>query len=163
MNEKNGFLLKISIIVFYSFVLVLHYSCTNGGHFEFYNAKNKMTCNIEGKKISTYVDDLDVPYIRFFILGNHGMYCTYHINYEDESGKKNSFITYKFPYKYGLDVVLEKASFVIEETLDNVKIYYNNNPTNGFVIENNPFSKKLILEYTSDLKKVSNADGNCSL
>lgn len=155
--------LKIFIISFYSFLLLLIFFCSNGGHFEFYHPEKEVFCIIDGKKVFTSLDDLKVPFLRFFIYGNQGMFCTYHLYYKDESGKKNNFITYKFPYKYGLDEKMETAFFVIEETSDMIKIYYNNEPAGGFEMGKNPFSKNILLEYKRNLDDILKTNGLCYL
>ena len=155
--------LKIFIISFYSFFLLLIFFCSNGGHFEFYHPEKKVFCVIDEKKVFTGLDDLKVPFLRFFIYGNQSMFCTYHLYYEDDTGEKNNFITYRFPYKYGLDEHLETTFFVIEETSDSIKIYYNNEPAGGFEMENNPFSKNILLEHKRNLDEILNTNGTCYL
>ena len=42
---------------------------------------------------------------------------------------------------------MENTNIFIEEFPDAIKFYYNREPIGGFVIDNNPFSKKIQMEY----------------
>ena len=138
---------KIFILVVYGFFILLDYSCTGGGNFEYAEPYKLPTCAIENKKISRNIENMNVPYLRLFIKGTYGLYSVYHIYYKDENGERINFITYKFPFDYGLDVEMEDTGIFIEETPDAIKFYYNREPVGGFNIETNPFSKKIQMEY----------------
>ena len=143
---------KIFIVVFYSFFILLYYSCTSGGHYEFKEPINKEVCDIDGKSISRFKENIDIPFFREFIFGYRGIYGIFHIYYEDETGNRNNIITYKFPFSYGLDNVSEDTGLLIEETPDVIRCYYDREPEGGFIVENNPFSKKIEFKYWDGLK-----------
>lgn len=137
---------KIFILVVYGFFILLDYSCTGGGNFKYVDPY-RPTCIVENKETSRYIENMNVPYLRLFIKGTYGLYSVYHIYYKDENGERINFITYKFPFDYGLDVEMEDTGIFIEETPNAIKFYYNREPVGGFIIESNPFSKKIQMEY----------------
>ena len=138
---------KIFILLVYGLFFLVDYACTNGGNFEYAEPYSLPVCNVENKKISRYLENVNIPYLCLFIKGTHGLYSVYHIYYENEVGERINIITYKFPFTYGLDVPMEDTNIFIEEFPDAIKFYYNRDPIGGFVIDNNPFSKKIQMEY----------------
>ena len=151
--------------------MLLEYSCENGGHYpvmdekmiigENANDEKKINCEFDKKRILWLEEPVDMPYWKIFIWGYHGMYRVYDVLYENELGKTTKLFTYKFPFTYGLDVLAENTFFLIEESHDLIKIYYDRKPVDGFIIDNNPFSKRIIFQYMSNLDDVERKDHMC--
>ncbi len=112
-------------------------------------------CNIEGKRIFLYGEDTNVPYFSF-----KDEYRVYHILSEDSSNKEY-IATYKFPMTYGVGAIAENTDIAIVETQENITIYYSREPVGGFIIEQNPFSKKLRTEFRDQLFDIKSVDGAC--
>ena len=162
--------IKIFITLFFIFLMLLEYSCENGGRYSVMKEKQlvedmfkekKIECEIAAKEMSWLEEPIDVSFWKVFILGYHGMYRVYDVLYTNELGRKNKFITYKFPFTYGLDVPVEETSLLFEETRDAIKIYYDKEPVGGFVVENNPFSKKILFEQKSNFNDIVRTDEAC--
>ena len=122
-----------------------------------YSSKNMKTtiCNIEGKRIFLFGEDTNVPYFSF-----KDEYRVYHILSEDSSNKEY-IATYKFPMTYGVGAIEENTDIAIVETQENITIYYSREPVGGFIIEQNPFSKKLRTEFHDRLFDIKSVDGAC--
>ena len=164
MNVKSfEKFIKIFIIFAYTFFILLDYSCTGGGNFKFSESYNSPNCILENKKISVYPENINVPYLRLFIKGTRGIFVNYHVYYKNDLGEKNDILTYRFPFTYGLDVIMENTLIMVKETSDAIIIYYDKEPINGFVIKNNPFSKKVLLKYKSDLDELRKNGETCFL
>ena len=70
-------------------------------------------------------------------------------------------VSFWIPFTYGLDVPVEETSLLFEETRDAIKIYYDKEPVGGFVVENNPFSKKILFEQKSNFNDIVRTDEAC--
>ena len=154
-------IVKYFIIIVCSFYMLIEYACTDGGNFDFAEPKNLPTCSVENKKVARYLEKMKVPFLRLFINGTQGLFSTYHVYYKNASGKKIDIITYKFPFTYGLDVIMEDTRIMIKETPEVIMIYYDEEPIDGFIISDNPFSKKILLEYKSDLEELRKKGESC--
>lgn len=163
---------KIFITGFFVFSMVLFYSCENGGHYagsgektlflHSSHQKDKI-CQIEGKALSRYEDDVDVSILRIFITSSKGVFREHHIRYLDENGVKTNFITFNFPLysSGGIGAIIDNTDLVVLEFAENIKIYYDKEPVSGFVVESNPFSKEIQFEYKKDLKNLREMDNVC--
>lgn len=112
----------------------------------------EVECVISGIKLYRVRDSLNVD------LKNSpnkllDSYYFYHLLYDFGEDEKKVLLTYKFPYPTsgGRDVVIENTSLLIEESDSLVIVNYNKKPVGGFLIENNPFEKKIVMRYNSDL------------
>lgn len=162
--------IKILICLYCLFFMLVCFSCWHGGHFEgdekeflFKHtsfSKDVRACEIEGKKVSRLGEDVDVSFWRLFIWGAKGVYRVYHIVYETESQEKK-FLTYKFPLTLGIGAIAENTDIIIEENADSIVIYYNKEPSDGFEIEQNPFSKKIYFVHENDLFAIKKIDNLC--
>ena len=112
-------------------------------------------CNIEEKRIFLWGEDTKVPYFSF-----KDEYRVYHILFENNV-KKENIVTYKFPLTYGAGAIEENTDIVIVETQESITIYYNREPVGGFIVEQNPFSKKLRIEYRDRLFDLKREVGSC--
>ena len=50
---------------------------------------------------------------------------------------------------------------VVVETSDLITIFYNKEPVDGFFIEKNPFSKKILFVFKSRLSELKHKEGVC--
>ena len=152
--------------IFFIIVLLFFSSCgiwwgtfPGIGYIPFFqhSSKNMKTtiCNIEGKRIFLFGEDTNVPYFSF-----KDEYRVYHILSEDSSNKEY-IATYKFPMTYGVGAIAENTDIAIVETQGNITIYYSHEPVGGFIIEQNPFSKKLRTEFRDRLFDIKSVDGAC--
>lgn len=152
--------------IFFIIVLLFFSSCgiwwgtfPGIGYIPFFqhSSKNMKTtiCNIEGKRIFLFGEDTNVPYFSF-----KDEYRVYHILSEDSSNKEY-IATYKFPMTYGVGAIAENTDIAIVETQENITIYYSREPVGGFIIEQNPFSKKLRTEFHDQLFDIKSVDGAC--
>ena len=152
--------------IFFIIVLLFFSSCgiwwgtfPGIGYIPFFqhSSKNMKTtiCNIEGKRIFLFGEDTNVPYFSF-----KDEYRVYHILSEDSSNKEY-IATYKFPMTYGVGAIAENTDITIVETQENITIYYSHEPVGGFIIEQNPFSKKLRTEFRDRLFDIKSVDGAC--
>ena len=152
--------------IFFIIVLLFFSSCgiwwgtfPGIGYIPFFqhSSKNMKTtiCNIEGKRIFLFGEDTNVPYFSF-----KDEYRVYHILSEDSSNKEY-IATYKFPMTYGVGAIAENTDIAIVETQENITIYYSHEPVGGFIIEQNPFSKKLRTEFRNRLFDIKSVDGAC--
>lgn len=162
-------IVKIFVCLYLLIMMLVCYSCWHGGHWdgsdEYYfkqkNNENFFSCKIEGKRISKYGENVEVPFWQLFISGFHGIFRIYHILYETESKEKNGFITYKFPLTSGVGAIVEDTDLVIEESFNQITIYYDKAPIDGFLIEKNPFSKNIVFKQKSDLTDIKAKEGSC--
>jgi len=122
-----------------------------------YSSKNMQTtiCSIEGKRIFLFGENTNVPYFSF-----KDEYRVYHILFEDSTNKEY-IATYKFPLTYGVGAIAENTDIAIVEAQENITIYYSREPVGGFIIEQNPFSKKLRAEFRDQLFYIKSEDGAC--
>ena len=152
--------------IFFIIVLLIFSSCgiwwgtfPGIGYIPFFqhSSKNMKTtiCNIEGKRIFLFGEDTNVPYFSF-----KDEYRVYHILSEDSSNKEY-IATYKFPMTYGVGAIAENTDIAIVETQEKNTIYYSREPVGGFIIEQNPFSKKLRTEFHDQLFDIKSVDGAC--
>jgi hypothetical protein len=152
------------------FIILVCYFCWNGGQFEGEEKEilfrhgsfleDSRVCEIEGKKVSKFGENIDVSFWRLFIIGAKGLYRIYHIVYETNREEK-IFLTYKFPLTLGIGAITENTDILIEEREDSIVIYYNKKPSDEFKIEQNPFSKKVYFEYRNDLTALKKIDNLC--
>ena len=112
-------------------------------------------CSIEGKRIFLFGENTNVPYFSF-----KDEYRVYHILFEDSTNKEY-IATYKFPLTYGVGAIAENTDIAIVEAQENITIYYSREPVGGFIIEQNPFSKKLRAEFRDQLFYIKSEDGTC--
>ena len=152
--------------IFFIIVLLFFSSCgiwwgtfPGIGYIPFFqhSSKNMKTtiCNIEGKRIFLFGEDTNVPYFSF-----KDEYRVYHILSEDSSNKEY-IATYKFPMTYGVGAIAENTDIAIVETQENITIYYSHEPVGGFIIEQNPLSKKVRTEFRNRLFDIKSVDGAC--
>lgn len=174
---KNALLLfevglKLLITAVSLFLILLCYFWWNGGFFKgsgeellkqhsSMHENKEIACKIEEKRIALYGDDLDVSFLRLYVDRGWEVYRKFHVLYENENGEKISFITYEFPLTMGIGAIVENTEIAIEETPDSIKIYYNKEPSKGFIVENNPFSKKIQFEFSNELWKLKKREGVC--
>ncbi len=163
---------KVFITGFFVFSMVLFYSCENGGRYagsgeeplylHSIHQKDKV-CQIEGKSLQRYGDDVDVSILRVFIMSSADVFRVHHIRYFDENSEKINFITFKFPLfsSGGIGATIDNTNLIILETAENIKIYYDKEPVDGFVVEHNPFSKEIQFEYEKDLRNLRKMDNVC--
>ena len=117
MNVKSfEKFIKNFIIFAYTFFILLDYSCTGGGNFKFSESYNSPNCIVENKKISVYPENINVPYLRLFIKGTRGIFVNYHVYYKNDLGEKNDILTYRFPFTYGLDVIMEDTLIMVKKS-----------------------------------------------
>lgn len=153
-------------------------SCWGDGHFDgsghlvlLQNSskhKNPVACKIEGGRVFVLGDDVNIPIIPFYIQcfsrvflnAPNKYYRVYHFILEKDVGEK-IFLSYKFPLTMGVGAIKENSDFVIIEKDDAIKIYYNREPVGGFIVEHNPFSKKILIEYSETLFYLKTVDGAC--
>ncbi|SHK42487.1 MULTISPECIES: hypothetical protein [unclassified Fibrobacter] len=152
-------LLFVFVLLFFSSCGLLWGTFLGIGYIPFFqfSSKNMKTtiCNIEGKRIFLFGEDTNVPYFSF-----KEEYRVYHILSEDSTNKEY-IATYKFPLTTGIGAIVENTDIAIVETQEDITIYYNREPAGGFVIEQNPFSKKLRAEFRDRLFYIKSVDGAC--
>ena len=73
--------------------------------------------------------------------------------YEDVN-EMRSIVTYKFRYTTGISAIIEGSdmTLVIEDTPDSIIFWYDKVPEGEFIIEHNPFSKKMLFKYINEAK-----------
>lgn len=163
---------KVFITGFFVFSMALFYYCEDGGHYAGSEEKplylhsthqKDKVCQIEGKSLQKYSEDVDVNILRVFIMSSADIFRVHHIRYLDENSEKISFITFKFPLfsSGGIGATIDNTNLIILETAENVKIYYDKEPVGGFVVELNPFSKEIQFEYEKDLRNLRKMDNVC--
>jgi len=165
--------LKMLIIFFGCFPMFLCFLFWNGGHFKgagtfsfrqnLSQTDNSMACSIERKKLFLIGEDVDAPFFQMYAISGFKVYRFYHVFFFDDAGNRINFITYKFPLTTGIGAVIENTDMVIENSLNEIKIYYDKEPVDGFLLENNPFSKKIQFEKFGDLKNLKRDEGVCFL
>lgn len=163
-------IIKTLICLYCLFFMLVCYSCWHGGHFPGDEQKtlsrqisffeDVRVCEIEGKKISKFSESIDEPFLRIFLFGTKGLSWKYHIVYEIDNENEN-FVTYEFPFTLGIGSIHENTGIIIEEKTDSIVIYYDREPSNGFEIEHNPFSKKVYFEQNSYLYVIKKRDNVC--
>jgi len=75
--------------------------------------------------------------------------------------KKTNIITFKNPIDYRWDAISGISDFVVVESSDYITLYYDKEPVDGFVIENNPFAKNIQFVQMDNLQKVKEMDDAC--
>lgn len=158
--ECFDFLLKFCIVVFFALLLFLDYCW--GWPAPGFPAKplqrvtqsnEQIDCEIAGFRLYENMDTVDVSYLYIFLNGKRNLHYVYHLLYSSDESNKNILLTYKFPVSLygGRDQDVEYTNFLIEENDSLITINYNREPIDGFVIENNPFEKKIVMRYNSEL------------
>ena len=111
------------------------------------------TSEIEGMKIYRVRDALPPFFCHLYLFGTRGIYYVYHLMYEDVNGMR-SIVTYKFRYTTGISAIIEGSdmTLVIEDTPDSIVFWYDKVPEGEFIIEHNPFSKKILFKYINEAK-----------
>lgn len=162
---------RLSLFCCFFFLLVCT-SCEGKGFFkgngEFHfkkrtpDGKQLEHCVIEGKKISVFEDDIEASFWSrlYFSIGGKNLHRVYRFVYENNS-EKEIFGTYQFLATTGIGAIHENTGMVIEESSDLITIFYNKEPVDGFFIEKNPFSKKLLFVFKSKLSELKRKDGAC--
>jgi hypothetical protein len=152
-------LILVAVVLFFSSCGVWWGTFRGIGFIPFFQNSTKemktTICNIEEKRIFLWGEDTKVPYFSF-----KDEYRVYHILFENNV-KKEKIVTYKFPLTYGAGAIEENTDIVIVETQENITIYYNREPVGGFIVEQNPFSKKLRIEYRDRLFDLKRDVGSC--
>ena len=155
--------LKMLIIFFGGSPMLLCFLFWNGGHFKGVGTSpfrqhlsqkdNNMACSIDGTKLFLIGDDVDVSFFQMYAISGFKAYRFYHVFVIDERENRINLITYKFPLTTGIGAIIENTDMIIENSSDAITIYYDKEPVDGFVIENNPFHKKIQFEKLDNLKK----------
>lgn len=108
---------------------------------------------IEGMKIYRIRDPLPPFFFHLYLFGTRGIYYVYHLMYEDANGI-HPMITYKFRYTTGISAIIEGSNMTLmmENTPDGIVFWYDKVPEGEFIIEHNPFSKKMLFKYINEAK-----------
>ena len=141
----------------------------NDGFGDYALAQNKGICKIDGKTIFYVAEGTYVPFFRLLIMGPAKVYTNgpdgvlraSHIFIENTAGEKTNIITFKNPIDYRWDAISGTSDFVIVESSDYVTLYYDLEPIDGFVIENNPFAKDIRFVQTDNLQKIKEMEDAC--
>ena len=121
----------------------------------------KGTLRDRRKTLSVLEENVEIPFpLIYFDLGIRKLYRVYRFIYAKES-EKNFFGTYRFPVTTGIGAIHEDPDMVIDETSDLITIFYNKEPVDGFFIEKNLFSQKLLFVLKPNLSELKNKDGVC--
>lgn len=165
--------LKMLIVFFGGFPMLLCFLFWNGGHFKGVGASpfrqhlsqkdNSMACSIDGTKLFLIGDDVDVSFFQMYAISGFKAYRFYHVFFIDETENRINFITYKFPLTTGVGAIIENTDMIIENSSDTITIYYDKEPIDGFLLEHNPFSKKILFERLDNLKSLKKHEGVCYL
>ena len=154
--------------------MLICFSCWGAGYHDdgfgdYALTQNKGICKIDGKTIFYVAEGTYVPFFRLLIKGPAKVYTNgldgvlrvSHIFVENTAGEKTNIITFKNPIDYRWDAISGISDFVIVESSDYVTLYYDREPVDGFVIENNPFAKKIQFVQMDNLQKVKEMDNAC--
>jgi len=168
--EKTVIIVVITCSFFY---MLICFSCWGAGYHndgfgDYALTQNKGICKIDGETIFYVAEGTYVPFFRLLIMGPAKVYTNgpdgvlraSHIFIENTAGEKTNIITFKNPIDYRWDAISGTSDFVIVESSDYVTLYYDLEPIDGFVIENNPFAKDIQFVQTDnlqDLKKMKDA------
>ena len=162
---------KFFFLCSFAFVFVCT-SCDGKALFEGYgefhfkkktsDGKQMERCVIEGKKLSVYEENVEADFWSrlYFSIGAKNLNRVYRFAYENES-EKEFFGTYQFPVTTGIGAIHENTGMVVVETSDLITIFYNKEPVDGFFIEKNPFSKKILFVFKSRLSELKRKEGVC--
>lgn len=158
--EGFDFLLKIGIVHLSALLLILDYGLgwpapgfSAKPLKKVLSSKSEVECEIDGVKLYEKRDSIDVSYWYIFLNGKRNLFYVYHLLYSSDENDKNVLLTYKFPVSVygGRDQDVAYTNFLIEENDSLITINYNKEPADGFVIENNPFNKKIVMKYNQEL------------
>lgn len=104
-------------------------------------------CNKEGKKIFFgRISNHPSPW-KYFLDKDHSMIYKTEFFYKINDEKK-LFLTYTCPSENVTKNGCPTQMFIVEENNAYV-VYYNHEPMDGFILEDNPFSKKIIFKRKS--------------
>ena len=170
--EKTVIIVVITYLFFY---MLICFSCWGAGYHDdgfgdYALTQNKGICKIEGKTIFYVAEGTYVPFFRLLIKGPAKVYTNgpdgllrvSHIFIENTAGeKKTNIITFKNPIDYRWDAISGISDFVVVESSDYITLYYDKEPVDGFVIENNPFAKNIQFVQMDNLQKVKEMDDAC--
>ena len=164
----------IVVITCSFFYMLICFSCWGAGYHDdgfgdYALTQNKGICKIDGKTIFYVAEGTYVPFFRLLIKGPAKVYTNgldgvlrvSHIFVENTAGEKINIITFKNPIDYRWDAISGISDFVIVESSDYVTLYYDREPVDGFVIENNPFAKEIQFVQSVNLQKIKEMDNAC--
>ena len=164
----------IVIITCSIFYMLICFSCWGAGYHDdgfgdYALIQNKGICKIDGKTIFYVAEGTYVPFFRLLIKGPAKVYTNgldgvlrvSHVFVENSAGEKINIITFKNPIDYRWDAISGISDFVIVESSDYVTLYYDREPVDGFVIENNPFAKEIQFVQSVNLQKIKEIDNAC--
>lgn len=164
----------IVVITCSFFYMLICFSCWGAGYHDdgfgdYALTQNKGICKIDGKTIFYVAEGTYVPFFRLLIKGPAKVYTNgldgvlrvSHVFVENSAGEKINIITFKNPIDYRWDAISGISDFVIVESSDYVTLYYDREPVDGFVIENNPFAKEIQFVQSVNLQKIKEMDNAC--
>ena len=164
----------IVVITCSFFYMLICFSCWGAGYHDdgfgdYALTQNKGICKIDGKTIFYVAEGTYVPFFRLLIKGPAKVYTNgldgvlrvSHVFVENSAGEKINIITFKNPIDYRWDAISGVSDFVIVESSDYVTLYYDKEPVDGFVIENNPFAKEIQFVQSVNLQKIKEMDNAC--
>jgi hypothetical protein len=89
---------------------------------------------LEGKRLFLERDGQDSSFLYDFFIGYGPQFYVYHLQYEDEGGRKN-ILSYKFAPRGGIGAVIQGTSLGIDDSKDSIVVFYDTEPEDGFVID----------------------------
>ncbi len=138
-------LFTLTFVLYCSFL----YTCFNpvaGDLYPIYeNISPSKPCELEGKRLFLERDGQDSSFLYDFFIGYGPQFYVYHLQYEDDGGRKN-ILSYKFAPRGGIGAVIQGTSLGIDDSKDSIVVFYDTEPEDGFVIDSSSFSDRIVIK-----------------